>query len=182
MINKLILRHLFLRKAKMSDFDFIWHNVWQDEKLNELMLWQTTKTFDEAKNRLGRTIEYQSNHYAYFICLKSTDEPIGFAGVIEVSNKVYEDIGICIAQRYQGLGYGKETVEGLKMLVFNKLKGDRFIYGCFRENEKSANLCRSSGFLYLRSGAVIRAYDQKEFITDYYFFDRNMLDRKNSKS
>lgn len=182
MVNELSLEHLFLRKAKMSDLDLIWHNVWQDEGLNELMFWQTTKTFNEAKDRLRRTIEYQSNHYAYFVCLKSNDEPIGFAGVIEVSDKVYEDSGICIAQRYQGLGYGKEVVEGLKMLVFDRLKGDRFLYSCFRENKISANLCRSLGFTYLKSKVMVRPHDQKEFITDYYYFDRGMFDRKYIKN
>ena len=47
------------------------------------MLWKPTKKYEDAAERLNRTMKYQADNYAYFICLKSNDEPIGFAGIKE---------------------------------------------------------------------------------------------------
>jgi hypothetical protein len=44
--------------------------------------------------RLKRTMVYQSQHPAFFVCLKETDEPVGFAGMREEEPGVYEETGI----------------------------------------------------------------------------------------
>ncbi|MBR6505156.1 MAG: GNAT family N-acetyltransferase [Clostridia bacterium] len=173
-MEKLITEHLILRKARETDLEKIWNNIWRDEKIAETMLWETTKTYEEAVDRLNRTIKYQTENFAYFVCLKSNDEPIGFAGVKEIEQGIYEDGGICIARKHQGRGYAKEVVQALKYLVFEKLNGNRFLYGCFSDNERSRKVCISQGFKYLNSENVIRDWDKKEFIVDYYFFDKEM--------
>ena len=130
-MESLITENLILRKAKLTDLELIWKNVWSDEKIAANMLWKATETFEDAVERLNRTIKYQSENYAYFICLKSNDEPIGFAGIKEKENGIYEESGICIAEEYQGRGFAKEVVQALKQLIFDKLDGNKFIYGCF---------------------------------------------------
>ncbi len=174
MIKELETKNLILRKAKESDLDSIWNNIWIDEEIANNMLWEVTKTKELAIERLNRTINYQKDNYAYFVCLKSKDEPIGFAGVTEIENGIYEDSGICISRKYQGRGYAKEVVDALKKLVFVSLKGNRFIYGCFKENEKSRNVCLSRGFIYFKSEKTIREWDNKELIVDYHYFDKDM--------
>lgn len=176
MIMKLETKNLILRKAKEEDLELIYKNVWSDKEVANNMLWEVTTNINDASKRMNKTIKYQSNNYAYFVCLKITDEPIGFAGVIEREKNIYEESGICIAQKYQGKGYGKEVVSALKDLVFSRLGGKKFIYGCFSTNEKSRKLCLSQGFKYLNSVKKIRDYDNKEFIVDYYYIDREMLD------
>ena len=151
MIERLETKHLILRKAKLKDLNSIWKNIWSDKHIAENMLWQVTDNLEEAKKRMERTIKYQSEHYAYFVCLKTTDEAIGFCGVNEQGKGNYEESGICIATKYQGRGYGKEVVSALKDLVFSQLKGEKFIYGCFQSNEKSKRVCLSQGFKYLKS-------------------------------
>ena len=173
-MEKLITENLVLRKARKSDLEKIWENVWKDEKIAENMLWKPTKKYEDAVERLNRTIKYQAENIAYFICLKSNDEPIGFAGIKEKETGIYEESGICIAGKYQGKGYGKEVVKALKQLVFEKLNGNRFLYGCFSNNEKSKKVCISQGFKYLSSENKIREWDNKEFIVDYYYFDKKM--------
>ena len=171
MIVKLETPNLVLRKAAPRDLDAIWRNVWSDAEVQKTMMWPLTKTRAEAENRLERTIKYQSEHYGYFVCLKSTDEAIGFAGVCEEEEGIYSESGICIARKYQGRGYGREVVAALKTLVFEKLCGKRFIYSFCKGNEKSKRLCISQGFEYSHTKTIKRECDGKEFEVDCYVID-----------
>lgn len=177
-MEKLTTKNLILRKARLEDLEKIWENIWSDEKIAETMLWKTTMTYENAVERLNRTINYQADNYAYFVCLKSNDEPIGFAGIKEKEDKIYEESGICIAREHQGKGYAKEVVQALEKLVFEELKGNMFIYGCFSANEKSKRVCMSQGFRYLNSEETIREWDGKKFLVDYYYFDKEMYNKK----
>ena len=170
---------LILRKAKASDLYLIWNNVWIDESIAKNMLWKVTKTKEEALKRLERTIKYQKENYAYFICLKGTDEPIGFAGIKEKETGIYEESGICIATKYQAKGYAKEVLSALLDLVFNKLDGEKFIYGCFHTNDNSRKVCLSHGFKYLNSEEIVREYDQMKIIVDNYYLDKDMYFKNN---
>lgn len=173
-LNNLETERLILRKANKDDLDAIYNNVWCDKSIADKMLWEVTNSIDEAKDRLDKTIKYQSNHYAYFVCLKDSNEPIGFAGVYEKEENVYEESGICISKKYQGMGYGKEMLKALVNLVFDNLDGKLFIYGCFSDNIISKKLCLSQGFKYLNSEEKVRKHDNYKYISDYYYFDENM--------
>lgn len=163
---------LILRKARLDDLDDIYNNIWSREEIAKYMLWETTKNLEDAKIRMDKTINYQSKNYAYFIALKDSDKVIGFCGFIKIEKDIYEDTGLCIALEYQGMGYAKEVVKKLVDIVFNSLNGKRFIYGCFRENEKSKNVCLGLGFKYLKSENKIREYDQYKYISDLYYLDK----------
>lgn len=168
MIEKTETPHLELRKALERDLETVWHNVWQDRELAKNMLWKPTETLEDATARLKRTIEFQKDHMAYFVCLKETDEPIGFAGMAEPAPGEFEETGICIARAYQGRGFGKEVLKALLEMSFEKLGGKSFLYACFRENERSAALCKSCGFKYSHSENCVREWDGYEYICDFY--------------
>ena len=173
MINKLITKNLILRKANINDLDSIYNNVWKDKSIADNMLWKVINTKEEARDRIKKIINYQKDNYAYFICLKKTNEAIGFAGIVEKEPNIYSEHGICIATKYQHLGYGKEVVQALINLAFKELNGKRFIYSCFNTNEKSRKLCQSLGFKYLESKEEIRKHDNMKYIADYYYLDNN---------
>ena len=178
MIPFLETEHLVLRKAKESDLEAIWKNIWSQENIANMMLWEVTPTLEEAKDRLQRTMNYQSEHDAFFICLKETDEPIGFAGIRELVPHEYEDGGLCIAEAYQGKGYAKEVVGALKKLIFEDLGGNVFYYGCFQENDKSRNVCLSQGFQFYDTKEKVRDWDQKFFLIDTYYFNKDMYEEE----
>ena len=67
MINKIETDRLVLRKAKISDLDNIYNNVWSDSSIADNMLWKVTENKEKAEDRLNRTIKYQKDHYSYFI-------------------------------------------------------------------------------------------------------------------
>ena len=172
MIDRLETARLLLRKARAEDLDAIWRNIWRDLGVAATMLWTPTQTRAAARQRLERTMAYQAENYGYFVCRKDTDEAIGFAGIRETEPGVWDETGICVARAYQGRGYGKEILAALLELAFEKLGGKRFVYSCFRENERSAALCKHFGFALSHSTDITRERDGKTFLTDVYTLDR----------
>ncbi len=171
-LNRLETSRLVLRKARDGDLDAIWRNVWRDASLAETMLWTPTETREAALDRLARTIAYQAFSPGYFVCLKDTDEPIGFAGVRETAPGEYSETGICVARAHQGRGYGRETLEALVSLVFDTLGGRRFTYSCFHDNAASAALCRACGFRFVGSRPETRERDGLRYVCDEYELTR----------
>ena len=168
MTDRMETEHLILRKVRPDDLQAIWHNVWEDERLSENMLWTTTHSLEEAEDRLRRTIALQAELPAFFVCLKETDEPIGFAGVRPTAPGEYEDCGICVAVSYQGRGFGKEITRALMELVFEHLEGQVFLYGCMHQNLRSAAVCKALGFTYSHSLEEVRDRDGMPFTSDFY--------------
>lgn len=162
------IKNLILRKAKPSDLEAIYTNVWSDEEIAKTMLWEPTRSLEDAVSRLERTIKFHSLYDAYFVCLKDTDEPIGFAGVGKISEGYYEERGICIARKYQNRGFGKEVLGALLDFVFDHLNGEKFLYGCFEENTRSKRVALHFGFEYFDSMDITREWDNKTFKVDYY--------------
>ncbi len=168
MIERIETERLVLRKAEARDLEPIWQRVWQDGRLAATMLWAPTETREAAEERLARTMAYQANNYAYFVCLRETDEPIGFGGVRELEPGVWDETGLCIAFDWQGRGYGKELLRALIDLVFRELGGRCFHYSCFHGNAASAALCRSCGFVCTGSRPETRERDGFEYLCDCY--------------
>ena len=166
--ERLETARLVLRKAEGRDLDAIWKNVWRDAALAGTMLWAPTPAREAARERLARTVAYQADNYGYFVCMKDTDEPIGFAGVRETGPRTFEETGICIARARQNLGLGKETLSALVVLVFDGLGGHRFLYSCFHDNRASSALCQACGFRYLRSEDKTRDRDGMQYVCDIY--------------
>ena len=178
MVERIETEHLVLRNARKNDLEAIWNNIWSQEDIAKMMVWEVTPTLEEAKDRLERTIKYHSENDAFFVCLKETDEAIGFAGIKNLLPGEYEESGICIAKKYQGKGYAKEVVKALKKLIFDDLKGTKFIYGCFQENDRSRRVCLSQGFKYLCTQDKVREWDQYKYKSDYYYFTKEMYEEE----
>lgn len=170
---RLETQNLVLRKAKPSDLEAIYNNIWSDDEVASTMLWTPTHSLEDAAARLERTIKLHAEHYAYFVCLKDTDEPIGFAGIGKIGDGYYEERGISIARKCQGRGYGKEVLGALLDLAFNRLDGDKFLYGCFSDNDRSRKVALHFGFEYFESAEITRERDNKTFTVDYFTLSKD---------
>lgn len=160
--------HIYLSKACDDDCEAMFNNIWSDEEISKYMNFKPIDNFEDAKEVLRQSIEYQKNNMGYFVYLKENREAIGFAGIKRLSDGVYGESGLCIARKYQGKGYGKELLLLLQGIVFKELQGTKFVYACMRGNEKSKNLCLSLGYRYDRSETVVRKWDNYAYISDYY--------------
>ena len=117
MIDRMETKRLILRKARKDDLEMIWRNVWNDERIARTMLWEPVKSREQAIERMNKTLTIHESSYAYFVCLKETDEPIGFAGIKPTSPGEFEETGICIANDYQNQGYGKEVLQMMRAVT-----------------------------------------------------------------
>ena len=101
---------LIIRKARMSDLDSIFSNIYSDEALLETMFLEIAKSKEDASARLMRTIEFQKDKPLFFVALKETDEVIGLCGIQEEAAGIYSEAGICIARKHQHQGYASEVL------------------------------------------------------------------------
>ena len=152
-------KNIRLRKAREEDGPSMLKHVWGDEAVYRWMLFQPTLTGEDAIERCRRSMEYQKDHYAYFVALKDTDEAIGLCAIRESSPGHYEEAGIGVGTAFQGKGYGKEIVALLLKLAFEELGGEDFRYGYFIDNEKSKKVAESFGFRYDSTYELTRPWD-----------------------
>ena len=155
-------KNIRIRKAEEKDSRSMLENVWGDKAVYQWMLYQPTITEEDAIDRCRRSIQYQKDHFAYFVALKDTDEAIGLCAVRENTPGHYEEAGICIGKKYQGKGYGTEIVFLLLELAFQKLGAVDFRYEYFQDNVRSRRLAEHFGFTYDHSYDMTRPWDGAE--------------------
>lgn len=165
--NVLEGNRIILRKAKLDDYESMLKNVYSDEEVYKWMLFKPTFTLEDAKERIDRTIKFQKDHYAYFICLKDTDEAIGLCAIDEYEEHRFKECGICIGVKYQNKGIGKEVVSLLLDLAFNKLNALDFEYAYFQNNIRSKKIAEHFNFKYDRTEELTRPWDNKKKTIDY---------------
>ena len=67
---KLETKDLVLKKAEFTDWKAIYKNLWMHEESARYMLWTPTKTEEDAKARMFRTIEFEKkpeNKYLFLV-------------------------------------------------------------------------------------------------------------------
>ena len=153
---------LLLRKARFEDWKPMYERVWRHESCARYMTWDVTESEEAARDRIQRTIRYQQNGgLSFIVCEKRTGEPIGFAGVMEVSPGVYEDTGGCLGPDHQRKGYGGQILDALTEFVFSR-GGEVFLVGHQRDNLPSKKVITRRGFRYTHS------VQKEDRILDFY--------------
>lgn len=139
-------KDLILDKAKFSDWEEMYRNVWSQAECAKYMSWNLTKSEEDAKIRIQKTIEFQKSHDTYLVYEKTSKKAIGFAGVEKMFSYTYEEAGICLGADYIGKGYGKQILKALMDYVKNEYGAKEFLYSAREENKASNRLAASFGF------------------------------------
>lgn len=133
------------------------------------MLWRPVHTEEDAQERMKKNISFMEKcELAWFIYEKSSGEAIGFAGMEQISEGVYEDTGIAIGPAFTRRGYGKQILMALVNEAFTNLSANKFVCSCRSQNEASKQLQISCGFQYTHSEEKIDVRNENEYILDYY--------------
>ena len=142
-------KDLILRKAVFEDWRDMYENVWSREETARHMLWSVTRSEEEARDRMNRTIAYQSKcPYGFIVCEKNSGKAIGFAGMTEIEPGVFEDTGVALGPEYVGKGYGKQILTALAETAFAGWNASRIICSCRAQNEASRRLQLACGFTF----------------------------------
>lgn len=143
--------NLILKKACFEDWKDLYCNIWSRGESARYMLWNVTASEDAAKERMERTISWQQTHHAWTVYEKTSGKAIGFAGLIEITEGVWEDTGVALGPEYTGRGWGKQILRALMDYVFIDQKGNKLICTCRRENDPSRGVMLSCGMTYTHS-------------------------------
>jgi len=146
---------LILDKAKFSDWEEMYHNVWSQTESAKYMSWKITESEEDAKIRIMKTIEFQKDHDTYLVYEKASGKPIGFAGIEKLEPYVYQETGICLGTNYVRKGFGKQIVRALIQYCRKKFGAKEFIYSTREENEASNKLAKSLGFTIISSESKV---------------------------
>ncbi len=167
-------KDLILDKAKMEDMTDIYENVWSQPFCAKYMFWELTTDFRDVKDRMERTIRYQTQHpYAYFVYLKESQKAIGFANMHICGKEEMEEGGIVLGPDYVSKGYGKQIVNALLNQAFLQLRMKTFYYRCRKENMASIHLAESCGFELVKEEKEISRKDNKECVILLYKKENN---------
>ena len=108
--------NLIMKKAVFGDWEQLYRNITSRSESAKYMLWKIDDSEEESKDRMLRTLDFQSKEkYALTVYLKTESglEAIGWASMREVNPGVYEDMGIAIGPDFVGKGYGKQILNAL---------------------------------------------------------------------
>lgn len=139
-------KDLILDKAKFSDWEGIYRNVWSQPESARYMMWNISDNEEKAKIRIQKTIDWQKEHDTYFVYEKLSGEPIGFAGVEKLGAEICGETGICFGPKYTRKGYGRQILSTLIQYSKEKYGAKEFIYQTREENVPSVKLAEAFGF------------------------------------
>lgn len=160
-------KDLILKKAVYEDWKGMYKNVWSSAETAQFMEWRVTTSEEDAKARIERTIQYQKEHTTYLVYEKESGQPIGFAGVEEVSPHIFWETGIALGPRYTGKGYGKQIL--LLLLEYARaLGGTEFYYASRKNNNASKALARSCGFEYCAEETRVDPRNNERYVLEKY--------------
>ena len=142
-------KRLILRKFNENDIEAI-YKIYSDVEVNQFLPWFPLKNVKEAQQFFQKVYvaEYQkSRAYAYAICLKENNIPIGY---IKVSMEESYDLGYGLKKEFWHKGIVTEVA---KTLLF-QLKKDKVTYITAthdRNNPRSGGVMKNIGMKYCYS-------------------------------
>lgn len=161
-------KDIYLDKGKFEDWKDMYRNIWSRDESARYMLWKVSRSEEEARDRMRKTIEWQKTHDAYFIYEKAGGHAIGFAGFTEVEPGVFEDTGVAFGPEYVGKGYGKQLLPALVAYCFEERGGEKFICSSRSKNTASKRLALSCGFTYTHSQDRVDARNGESYVVEFF--------------
>ena len=98
-------KDLIIKKGEQKDQKDMYYNLWRHSESAKYMLWSVTTSEEDAQDRMARTVRFEETHpYCCLVYEKVSGQAIGFAGMEEVEEGVYEDMGVALGPEFVGKG------------------------------------------------------------------------------
>ncbi|MBO4679447.1 MAG: GNAT family N-acetyltransferase, partial [Lachnospiraceae bacterium] len=161
-------KDLILRKARPEDWKDMYENLWSHPESARYMRWSITTSEEDAKARAIRSRDFQRGQkYVFFIEEKASGKAIGFAGMVEESEGVYDETGIAIGPEFTGKGYGKQVLKALVDEAFENCGATEFHTSNWVQNDVSRKLQESMGFKYSHKEFRVHPETGEEYILEH---------------
>ena len=169
---RLETKRLILRRFTERDLKALF-DILRDEEVNRFLPWDTVKSIEETKRFYEEryALKYtQPQGYAYAICLKEDNFPIGY---IKVDMEEHHDFGYGLRKEFWHRGIvteaGKAVVEQVKKdgLPYITATHDR-------NNPRSGNVMKKVGMKYCYS--YEEQWQPKDFLVIFRMYQLNFND------
>lgn len=145
---------LILHPGVPEDGPALHANLWRHASVFQYLF--SRPSSDEVAG-IQRTAAYAGMHQEvsteFFVCEKTTGQPIGIAGVKELTPGHWTITDVAIGPDYQRKGYGVQIIRALAELAFSR-GAQEVAYECFAENEASKRLAQHCGFMFSHAVAA----------------------------
>lgn len=168
-------KRLILRKFTQQDLEALFL-ILNDEKTNKFLPWYPVKSIEETKKFYEEryaSIYEQPQGYAYAICLKENNFPIGY---IKVDMEEPHDFGYGLREKFWHKGITTEAGKA----VIEQLKKDGLPYITAthdKNNPRSGNVMKKVGMKYCYS--YEEQWQPKNFAVIFRMYQLNFNDNAN---
>lgn len=161
-------KDLIIKKGEQKDWKDMYYNLWRHEQSAKYMLWNVTTSEEDAQIRMEKTIAFEETHpYCWLVYEKASGQAIGFAGMIEIEDGVYEDTGIALGPDFVGKGYGKQILNAMVDFAQDELGAKKMVLSYRSQNIASEKLQESCGFTYSHSEEKVDPRNGESYVLKY---------------
>lgn len=141
---------LILRKAKISDAEYMFRNWANDSRVTKFMTWEPYTNADDVKAYISSVIEsYNNNTYYWFIELKEIGEPIGAISVVSMREDIESvEIGYGIGYDWWHKGIVTEAFSAVIKFLFEEVGINRIEATHDTNNPNSGKVMQKCGLVY----------------------------------
>lgn len=161
-------KDLIIKKGEQKDWKDMYYNLWRHAESAKYMLWNVTTSEEDAQIRMEKTIAFEETHpYCWLVYEKASGQAIGFAGMIEIEDGVYEDTGIALGPDFVGKGYGKQILNAMVDFAQDELGAKKMVLSYRSQNIASEKLQESCGFTYSHSEEKVDPRNGESYVLKY---------------
>lgn len=161
-------KDLIIKKGEQKDWKDLYYNIWSHSESAKYMLWNVTTSEQAARERMERTIAFEKNHDNCFVVYeKKSGQAIGWAGIEQIGEGVYEDRGVAIGPAFVGQGYGKQILNALTTYARDVLGAKKMVWSYRSQNVASKRVAEACGFTYSYSEDKIDPRNGEPYVVMY---------------
>lgn len=161
-------KDLIIKQGEFKDWKDLYYNIWRHSESAKYMLWNVTTSEEDAKARMERTIEFEKNQpHCFIVYEKKSGQAIGWAGMEQIEEGVYEDRGVAIGPAFVGQGYGKQILNALTTYARDSLGARKMVWSYRSQNIASKRTAEACGFVYTYSEDKVDPRNGEPYVVEY---------------
>lgn len=145
-------QRLILRKTLESDYEPMFRNWANDERVTKYLTWAPYESAEQLKNTYHQYLldsQAKLDFYDWKIVLKKSNELIGSIGVVKLSEDIEEaEIGYCLGASWWHMGIMTEAFQRVIQFMFEEVGVNRITAVHDPRNPHSGDVMKKCGLLY----------------------------------